>query len=103
MHVFLNKYRADPNAQDFHGRTPIHLSVSCGNYQALRFIIENYKTQRSAVRPDLDVRTVGGETALYKAVLHLEFQCLRILLDNGADTSVTTFEDESIFDLVSSY
>jgi len=46
---------------------------------------------------DLDIKTVGGETALYKAVWNLRADCLDILLQCGADPTIESLDGESIF------
>lgn len=46
---------------------------------------------------DLNIKTIGGETALYKAVWNLRADCLDILLQCGADPTIESLDGESIF------
>ena len=62
----LFKYGADPNVQDVHGRGPIHYASTMGNVSALTFMIKNQGS-----RINLNLKTFGGETAMFKAVTNI--------------------------------
>ena len=40
IHTLL-KYNANPNIQDVHGRTPLHFAASCGNINAITYLVRN--------------------------------------------------------------
>ena len=46
---------------------------------------------------DLDIRTIGGETAIYRAVSNLKADCLDILLKCGADPTIETLDKDNLF------
>ena len=48
---------------------------------------------------DLNLKTFGGETAMFKAVQNLQIDCFSILLQAGADPSLESFDGESIFQM----
>ena len=52
---------------------------------------------------DLDLKTVGGETALFKAVQNLKIDCASILLQCGADATIESNDGQSIFQLADLY
>jgi ankyrin repeat protein len=73
IHILL-KHKADPNIQDIHGRTCLHFAATLGNVSALTFILRFFNISGQQTKfPDrfsvqLNLRTIGGETALFKAV-----------------------------------
>ena len=98
MMVFvLIKYGANPNLQDVHGRTPLHFAATAGNSQAMNYLLKKVENL------DLNIRTVGGETALFKAVQNLRIDCVSMLLQSGADASIPSYDGESIFDMADMY
>lgn len=67
----------------------MHLAAAAGNYLALSKLIQ------SAKREVLDLQTVGGETAIYKAIQFCKSDCLSLLLEAKADIALTTLEGDS--------
>jgi len=51
----------------------------------------------------LDLRSIGGETALLKSVQSLSAECFSILLQCGADPSLESYDQESVFSLAEAY
>lgn len=96
LHI-LQKLGADPNVQDVHGRAPIHFAATCGNSSALTYIVRKFPGV------NLDLKTYGGETAMFKAVQNLRIDCLAILLQCGADPTLESFDGESIFHMAEQY
>ena len=89
----LHKKGANPNVQDVHGRSPVHFAATCGNIPALTYLVRNFP------KIDLNLKTFGGETAMFKAVQNLRIDCFSILLQAGADPSLESFDGESIFQM----
>ena len=61
LHI-LQKLGANPNVQDVHGRSPVHFAATCGNIPALTYLVRKFPSV------DLNLKTFGGETAMFKAV-----------------------------------
>lgn len=76
---------ADPNAQaliDGCIYTALHLAVLLGNVDSLHELL--------AYRPNLETKTsIGGFTALHLAALYKRIPCWNILINMGADATVT--------------
>lgn len=108
IHILLEN-KADPNIQDVHGRTPLHFAASNGNQFALTYLLRNCNSKNGIVKIngrqniDLDLVTVGGETAAFKALQNLKFECLSMLLQCGADATIESVLGESIFSMAEQY
>jgi ankyrin repeat protein len=96
LHI-LHKLGANPNIQDVHGRSPLHFAASCGNISALTYLVRNFPSI------NLNLKTFGGETSMFKAVQNLRIDCLSILLQAGADPTLESFDGESIFQMAEQY
>jgi hypothetical protein len=75
-----------------------------GNDSALTFIAR-YFGQKLAERTSLDLNltTIGGETALFKAVQNLKVNAVSILLQAGANPSIESNERENVFQMIETY
>ena len=69
------------------------MAATCGNIAALSYLIKNAKDL------NLNLQTIGGETALVKTVQFCKPECLQILLNAGANPSIQTNEGENVFTL----
>jgi ankyrin repeat protein len=69
-------------AIDDHGNRPLHYAASYG----LASLIEQFVSSGASV----DQRNHQGETALYKACLAADTECVKILVKLGADASLIT-------------
>lgn len=72
--------RADINAHDKQKQTPLHYAIRTNNSEALRFLL-HYK-------PDLELQTKEGDTALYLATVQRSENAVRQLLKAGAQDNV---------------
>jgi ankyrin repeat protein len=69
-------------AIDDHGNRPLHYAASYG----LASLIEQFVNSGASV----DQRNHQGETPLYKACLAADVECVKILVEQGADASLIT-------------
>mgnify|MGYP002641597377 CR=1 FL=1 len=74
IHVLV-KHGANPNLQDIHGRTCLHFAAAQGNINAFTFLLRHFN-HKAPFQLNLNLRTVGGETALFKAVQNLQVECV---------------------------
>jgi ankyrin repeat protein len=92
LHLLLGA-GANVNAQDYWGWTPLHLAAEKGFPDVVRALI--------AAGAALDVQNkIGrpaGMTPLMDAVAHPE--CLKLLLEAGADVSLRNKKRQTVFDL----
>ncbi|CDW74950.1 achain crystal structure of engineered northeast structural genomics consortium target [Stylonychia lemnae] len=85
------KNGANPNIQDIYGRAPIHMVAASGNIQAIQSLV-----LKAGDKLQLDLQTIGGETAAHKCVMFCKPECLQILLNAGANPLLLTAEGESV-------
>eukprot|EP00347_Sterkiella_histriomuscorum_P022218 403331255 len=86
---------ADPNIQDIYGRSPLHLAAASGNFQAIQQLMK-----LSPIKLNLDLQTIGGETPAYKAAQFCKSECLQLLLNQGCNPQLQTFEGENVYSFV---
>lgn len=67
---------------DESGWTPFHIACSVGNYN----IVEQLYMRD--IKPDINLQTVQGTTALHLAVGKLQYSVVEFLLENGADLKI---------------
>ena len=67
----------DPNTQDIHGNTPLHLAVQGGQSECVRLLLDR------GMNPN--TYNEHGETPLHFAVWSGHAGCARLLLIRGAD------------------
>ena len=72
----LLEHKADPNAPDEEGRTPLHYCVEHNKRRAAQYLLS-----RNAEKETLDT---AGETALYLAIRKKKTQLVEVLLGAGA-------------------
>ncbi|KAF6035907.1 hypothetical protein EB796_005783 [Bugula neritina] len=83
--AFLIRKRADPNARDNYGSTPLHFAAMRGNETALLDLL---------CMPDVNIKAVDRQkmTALHLAATHTNKECCRLLILKGADLRVADNE-----------
>lgn len=74
-------------ANDLKRNTAFHLSASGGFSKIIAFLCDKYKTDSFNL---IDFLNIAGETPLYYAVIKNHFNCVKVLLKNGADISQKT-------------
>uniref|UniRef100_A0A3Q3JP53 SOCS box domain-containing protein n=1 Tax=Monopterus albus TaxID=43700 RepID=A0A3Q3JP53_MONAL len=70
------------------GWLAIHQAAWCGQDACLRILL-------SAQPGMINKRTERGETALLVAVSKLQLRCVQVLLENGADLSISNYDKET--------
>ncbi|KAH9304007.1 hypothetical protein KI387_008411 [Taxus chinensis] len=116
-------YKANVNRADYlNGRTALHFAAANGHYRCVRLLfadavpsVPNFwnGTRTAAVQegslvdfdPSPCSRIVnkpadGGITAIHMAALNGHAECVRLLLDLGANESSTTVQDGSTIELI---
>ena len=74
---------AEPNVQRARDDcAPIHAATKCGHVSCVRALIDG--------RAEVDLRMLGGTTALWLACAYLEPEVARALLERGADPKATS-------------
>jgi len=71
--------RANPNVMTFENRTPLHLAAERGKFTTLRTLLEESEEL------ELDAIDEDGETALTLASWADSAECVRLLIEAGAD------------------
>jgi len=71
--------RANPNAMTFENRTPLHIAAERGKFTTVRTLLEESE------QLELDAIDEDGETALTLASWADSAECVRLLIDAGAD------------------
>jgi uncharacterized protein len=80
--------RANVNARDDNGDTPLHRTVEKGQLGLARLLLQHGANHRA--------RAKGGETPLHLAALHTEPDFVELLLAAGADAKARTDAGESV-------
>ncbi|MFZ8806797.1 MAG: ankyrin repeat and protein kinase domain-containing protein [Pyrobaculum sp.] len=70
---------ADPNAQDYDGRTPLHTAASKGDVLIVELLLKH--------SADLNTQTKFGYTPLHLAAMEGHVDVVRLLLEHGANTN----------------
>ncbi|PIK62887.1 putative L-asparaginase [Apostichopus japonicus] len=73
--VHLKKCRGDLLCQDYDGRTALHIAAAEGNYEVVKFLLENGCSMYAMDR--------FGHTPFLEAVLHAHFEVIRIMKETG--------------------
>ncbi|KAJ8710567.1 hypothetical protein PYW08_009082 [Mythimna loreyi] len=89
---------ADVTSKANDGETPIHSAAALGNLDVLNEILSIAK-QRDA----LDYQNEEGETALFKAIIHGHVNCVRQILNEGANLKITLPGEVNIFHIAADY
>nr|XP_021194828.2 transient receptor potential channel pyrexia isoform X1 [Helicoverpa armigera] len=89
---------ADVTSKANDGETPIHSAAALGNLDVLNEILSIAK-QRDA----LDYQNEEGETALFKAIIHGHLNCVKQILNEGANMKITLPGDVNILHVASDY
>ncbi|KAJ8710338.1 hypothetical protein PYW07_009704 [Mythimna separata] len=89
---------ADVTSKANDGETPIHSAAALGNLDVLNEILSIAK-QRDA----LDYQNEEGETALFKAIIHGHVNCVRQILNEGANLKITLPGEVNIFHVAADY
>jgi len=71
--------RANPNAMTFENRTPLHIAAERGKFTIVRTLLEESE------QLELDAIDEDGETALTLAAWADSAECVRLLIEAGAD------------------
>lgn len=80
----LIEAKADFNAVDALGQTPLHNAVGRNSPIFVELLLSS--------GADIDIQDVDGKTPLHLAIAYSHFDCAKILLDNGANTSLENKE-----------
>jgi ankyrin repeat protein len=83
----VNRYKADPNARDFSGQTPLHRAVEGGRLELVEFLLAS-----GAVIGAADDNL---ETPLHAAARHGSPELVAYLLRNGADPRAVNRDEET--------
>lgn len=70
----------DINLADNEGSTPLMIAAQAGHADVLEFLIDSFRDSLI-----IDQRNMSGMTALMKAALQGRIQCVKLLLDSGAN------------------
>lgn len=79
-HLFL-KYKADLNAGDINGSSPLHLAARNGHIQAMTMLLDHHA--------DISAWNVHKRQAIHSAALEDQKEAVKILLDRGAGIEST--------------
>jgi len=71
---------ASVNTPATEGDTPLHLAAACGNFEAVRYLLEQ--------GAEIDARNSYGATPLVRATYEGKTECARVLLEHGADVRI---------------
>ena len=74
----LLQWNANPNIPDSMGRTPLHIAAGAGKHYSIFILLQCENIQ-------IDAQSLGLETPLMKAIQFSQVQCVKQLLDKGAD------------------
>ena len=74
----LLQWNASPNQPDSMGRTALHIAAGSGNFNAIYLLLQCDQIQ-------VDSLSLGLETPLMKAIQFSKIECVKMLLDKGAD------------------
>jgi ankyrin repeat domain-containing protein 50 len=77
--ILLLRYKANVNAKDIEGRTPLHSAME-STPPVVRLLLEH--------GAEVNAADNGGWTLLHLAAYHSHTEIVRILVDNGADVEV---------------
>ncbi|XP_035452147.2 transient receptor potential channel pyrexia isoform X1 [Spodoptera frugiperda] len=89
---------ADVTSKANDGETPIHSAAALGNLDVLNEILSIAK-QRDAI----DYQNEEGETALYKAIINGHVNCVKQILNEGANLKITLPGDVNILHVAADY
>ncbi|PIO74140.1 ankyrin repeat protein [Teladorsagia circumcincta] len=81
--------KADVNAKDSYGMTPLHHAAMKGNEPAAKALIKHHA--------DVNAKAMKGTTPLLTACVHGSDEIIQMLLSNGADTSGTDRRMNSVY------
>ncbi|TNV72692.1 hypothetical protein FGO68_gene9257 [Halteria grandinella] len=76
----LQDYGLDINSMDYFGRNALHFAASAGNLVCLSALLNTDGCQVNA-------QSIGGETALMKAIQHGNVPVVQLLLQHGASAN----------------
>jgi ankyrin repeat protein len=80
--------------RDLEGRIALHLAATAGHSSCVDMLLKIMR------REDFDaIDLLTGRTALHKAIDHKRLDCVRLLLDAGADPGRRDFQGNSGYDL----
>ncbi|CAG0887427.1 unnamed protein product [Darwinula stevensoni] len=88
--LFLLYSKADLNAQDFQGMTPLMLATFHGNENCVKALL--YYAEHTSVQFRIDAQDIHGDTALHIAVRWGFQGIVSLLLDAGANVSVANLQ-----------
>ena len=88
---------SDVNMKNCYGSSPLHVAVSCGRVEILKFLIENGA-------PLIDAKDKYGYTPLHDAAeFSSNVEVLKCLIENGANVSEKNDNGDTPFDLVTRF
>lgn len=73
------------------GTTPLHLAAMSGQIANLRTLID--------LGLDINLRTTAGDTALLRALVANHTECVKFLLESGADTTLNGDDSAAFYNL----
>lgn len=75
------------------GLQPLHQAASDGNIAIVKLLLAHPSI-------NINAQSQKGETALYCAIIDGEENTTKLLLENNADLLITTYDGESVYDLL---
>ncbi|CAG0911386.1 unnamed protein product, partial [Cyprideis torosa] len=98
LEVLVGEGRADPWIKMEDGLLPIHYAAWYGQPEAVRFFLK-YNASHPGRGDMLNERDDDGDTPLSCAVLEGDVECVRLLLEAGADVTIANEDGQTPIDL----
>ena len=89
----LLQNRANIEAKDVHGRTPLHVAVVLNQTDMAKFLIEN------GAQINAQCMGASGRNSLHLAVFRNDHEAVKYLVENGAQVDVRDNENKTPFDV----
>ena len=92
--IYHNDIKANIEAMNRFGQTPLHHASMNGKIESLKFLLEN--------GANIEAMDKSGKTPLHYAIIFAQIESLKFLLENGANIEAMDKSDQTALDMATS-